>query len=273
MNPPTDVSFLNNHLNLIIFPTEACDFRCSYCYEDHAKNNGMRPEVVEGIRKLMSFRAPQLEELRIEWFGGEPLLRYDIMLNLMQYAQMLGEKNNFRVKGMATTNGYRLTQDRISGLISAGVSSYQITLDGDRDNHDKLRVRTNGKGTFNKIWENLICARHSDLDFSIIIRIHVNGNNKESVRSLLKNISNEMGGDSRFEIFPRFLSRLGGPNDHTLPITSDMGGIREFIASLFSFLTFTFIFLNERRFSHRACQFFFVSCKNSPAPKCNFFII
>jgi sulfatase maturation enzyme AslB (radical SAM superfamily) len=93
MNPSTDVPFLNNHPNLIISPAETYDFRCSYCYRDHAKNNGMRPEAAEGIRKGMSFRAPQLKELIKEKFGGEPLPGYDIMLDLMQYAQILGKKN------------------------------------------------------------------------------------------------------------------------------------------------------------------------------------
>ena len=60
-------------LNLILFPTENCNFRCTYCYETY--NGGLMPDaVVSGIKKLLVARAPDLDDLSIGWFGGEPLL-------------------------------------------------------------------------------------------------------------------------------------------------------------------------------------------------------
>jgi uncharacterized protein len=225
-------SVLNRHMELIIFPTEACNFRCTYCYEDHAKNNGMRPDVVKGIKNLMTARAQDLTGLMMHWFGGEPLLRYDIIFDIMHHAQKLQAMNGFNLDSEATTNGYMLTPERLKGLVSAGVGSYQITLDGPKEIHDQSRIKTNGLGSFDKIWGNIIDARNTKLDFSIKIRIHVTEKNKDDVRLLLRNISEEIGNDSRFSVFPRLLSRLGSPNDKNLPISSDLEDIPEYATSL-----------------------------------------
>ena len=60
-------------LHLVVLPTEACNFRCFYCYEDF-KLARMREDVVRGLERLLEARAPSLEHLSISWFGGEPLL-------------------------------------------------------------------------------------------------------------------------------------------------------------------------------------------------------
>ena len=63
----------NRELHLILLPTEACNFRCVYCYESFRLKR-MEPWVVEGIKRLLSRRAPDLRALSISWFGGEPPL-------------------------------------------------------------------------------------------------------------------------------------------------------------------------------------------------------
>ncbi len=223
------VETLNRRLELIILPTEGCDFRCLYCYEEHAKNGGMKPEVVESIRRLMTLRAPELEKLTIQWFGGEPTLRYDIMVDIMEHAQALRANSSGRISisSIATTNGYRLTSEKFDKLVSLGVTNYQITLDGDKEEHDKLRIRADGKGTFDVIWNNLEAMRKSDLNFTIMIRLHVNKNNEENMRSLLKKIAGEFGDDKRFIVYVRGLSRLGGQNDGLLPVLDDMKVVDE----------------------------------------------
>jgi uncharacterized protein len=220
----TIVETLNKRLELIILPTEGCNFNCTYCYEEHAKNGGMKPEVVESIRKLMSLRAPNLERLMIQWFGGEPTVRYDIMVDIMEHAQTLKANSGGRlsVSSIATTNAYLLTPDKFARLVSLGVTNYQITLDGDKEEHDKLRIRADGKGTFDVIWGNLVAMRESDLDFTVMIRLHVNKNNEESMRSLLQKIAKEFGDDKRFIVYVRALSQLGGQNDSSLPVLEDM---------------------------------------------------
>ncbi|MDE1868446.1 MAG: radical SAM protein [Candidatus Micrarchaeota archaeon] len=219
--------FLNKYLELIILPTEACNFRCDYCFEDHATDGGIRPDVVLGIKNLITKRAQDLERVTVQWYGGEPLLRYDAITDIMGHLQGLVNASGGRLSasGTATTNGYFLTAERLACLVKLGVTDYQITLDGNREEHDKLRKRADDAGTFNTIWRNLVAAHDTGLDFSIMVRLHVNRDNEKSMGSLLHRLYHDMGNDKRFTVYIRQLSRLGGPNDASLPITDSLDSV------------------------------------------------
>jgi len=77
--------FRSNYLNLIILPTEACNFRCTYCYETF-ENKKMPRSVVSGIKSLIDRRGEELDELEISWFGGEPLLALDVITEISKHA-------------------------------------------------------------------------------------------------------------------------------------------------------------------------------------------
>src|SRR5918992_3673907 len=67
-----------DRLSLIIMPTEKCNFRCIYCYEDFAR--GRMPAAVQrAVLRLVEREAPSLRTLRISWFGGEPLAAVEVI--------------------------------------------------------------------------------------------------------------------------------------------------------------------------------------------------
>ena len=76
--------FRNDQLQLILLPTEDCNFRCVYCYQNFEVGR-MRPQVVDGIKHLVERRIGSLRVLEIGWFGGEPLFAYDIVLGLSRF--------------------------------------------------------------------------------------------------------------------------------------------------------------------------------------------
>ena len=78
-------SLSSSSCELIILPTEKCNFRCTYCYEDFAIGK-MKIETVEAIKKFISARAPSLKFLTLSWFGGEPLLARDVIINIAKHA-------------------------------------------------------------------------------------------------------------------------------------------------------------------------------------------
>jgi uncharacterized protein len=212
---------INDQLELIILPTEQCNFRCKYCYEDF-KLTKIKREVVEGIKNLLTIRGPELVRLRIQWFGGEPLLCFDIIEELMEFVDRdMPHPTDFTLDSIMTTNGYLLDPAKLATLTNLGVKTFQISFDGDEDEHDKLRVSAAGGSTFAKIWNNLVQASKTDLDFSVMIRVHLNQNNYSSVSKFLERIASDLGADPRFTVFLRGLSRLGGPNDSSLPVLDD----------------------------------------------------
>ena len=210
---------LNRMLELIILPTEQCDCRCIYCAQEF-KVQKMLPQTVGGIKRLLENRIPELDKFTVQWFGGEPLLASDIIIDVMQHIQNLKSANNsdLNIIGMMTTNATHLKPKLLNTLTMLGVNNYQITLDGDKEYHDKLRVKANGIGTFDLIWDNLLAAHSTKCSFDIMMRLHVNKDNNDSMRRLLLRTKNEIGPDTRFSVYIRPLSKYGGPNDSKLPI-------------------------------------------------------
>lgn len=140
----------SRQLELILLPTEKCNFRCTYCYEDFAIGR-MGEEVITAIKSLIARRVQKLSALSISWFGGEPLLAKDIALDIGKYAHDMCFQNGVSFSGGFTTNGYHLDAGLLGELDKINHRTYQITLDGDEEFHDRTRVLANGRGTFKKI--------------------------------------------------------------------------------------------------------------------------
>lgn len=211
-------SMSNQNLHLIVLPTEGCNFRCTYCYEEFRLSR-MKREVREGLARFIQKRASNLKRLNLSWFGGEPLLAYDIILDLLHTVERVrAEKPDLEFVSEMTTNGYNLTVERFQELLGLGVTRYQISLDGPQAEHDKRRVKANGEGTFEQIWNNLLSFREIEGDFEVVLRLHVDRDNLFQIPSVIREIAENFGGDSRFKLFIRPISKLGGQNDEKLPI-------------------------------------------------------
>ncbi len=84
---------MNRRLELQILPTEQCNFRCVYCNQ-HYEIKRMTHETVNATKKLLDRRIPSLDYLNIQWFGGEPLAGYGIVLDIMSHTnRKIGETN------------------------------------------------------------------------------------------------------------------------------------------------------------------------------------
>lgn len=198
--------------SLILLPTEKCNFRCTYCYEDFAIGR-MRPNIVEAVKRLISNRISSIDRLSISWFGGEPLLASPILLDVGRHAFELCERNGVQFSAGLTTNGYLLRPELFEALLSIGHREYQITLDGDEEWHDKTRVLANRRPTFQQIWSNLQSCQVSSGDFSISLRLHVHQDNVESVKRLYGRLKEDLLRDARFGVYFHKVSNLS-PDSH-----------------------------------------------------------
>jgi uncharacterized protein len=215
----------------IILPTEKCNFRCTYCYEDFAIGK-MKPAVQSALERLMDRRIPELSRLSLSWFGGEPLVAKDVVLRLSKHASLQCRANGVTFSGGLTTNAYLLEPSLFEELVSYDQNFYQITLDGWGEEHDVVRRLANGKGTFERIWENLQYIGRSPEHFRIQLRIHVRRNNFHSVELLLKNIARTFGNDPRFYLDFEHLRDLGGEGgksiEHPLSLSEMRDAEKEF---------------------------------------------
>lgn len=193
-------AFTNSSLHLILFMTEQCNFRCVYCYEDFKLGN-IQDEVVTGVKNLISKRIPEIQHLAISYFGGEPLMNKTGVLDMTTWAKELCDEHNVIYHGNITTNGYSLDKKTFENIFNGGISEYQITIDGDKVSHDKLRPTINGKTTFDKIVKNIKMMAESTYNFECIVRLNVSDSNFEGVKSFLKNEASSIFlNDKRFKI-------------------------------------------------------------------------
>lgn len=207
MNSEIANSLTNDILSLCILPTEQCNFRCTYCYESF-KLGKMSEDTVNAIVKLVTKRAPTLKKLKIEWFGGEPLLAKDIVLYLSKQFQELSNKYEFEYFGSMTTNGYFLNKKLFQELVELGIHSYQISLDGSKEIHNKTRVLMNKEGTFDKIWKNLLEIKEFKSDFNLTVRVHYFQENLQEIKDFAHTLNKTFQEDERFTIFYRNISNL-----------------------------------------------------------------
>lgn len=201
-------------LQLIILPTEKCNFRCTYCYETFEVGKMKRP-TIEAIKKLIDARIERqsLDALSLSWFGGEPLLAKEIVAEVSEYAQRHYDNGSLKYfAGDLTTNAYLLDVATLERLVRARQTAFQISLDGFGAGHDATRKYASGKGTFDVIWKNLLAAKRSSLEYQITIRCHLTRENSASMSELTENICREFSGDKRFSIFIKPIENLGGPN-------------------------------------------------------------
>ncbi len=156
-------------MQVTILPTMNCNLACDYCFENDVRENGiMKPEMVsltiDWLTKRLSAIRPR--ELHLTFFGGEPLLHpkaiREISKSLWEVCASLQVSMAF---GMVT-NGVLLTSAFVDELIPFGFRWMKITFDGDRDAHNRKRIKHNREGTFDIIYDNL-CQIAGKLKLSI----------------------------------------------------------------------------------------------------------
>lgn len=214
-------SFLNDRLHLILLPTERCNFRCTYCYEDFSIGR-MSEATIQGVKRLIDRRLDGLHDLIISWFGGEPMLARVVVEEISEYiVHAVANRPNLHYGASMTTNGYLLDIPAVERLTGLGISEFQISLDGPEPIHDRTRVRANGKGSFRQIWGNLLAIRDETAPVNIILRVHLTPNNLPVIPEFLVQIRKTFLWDRRFKVLLKPVEHLGGPNDATMEIIPD----------------------------------------------------
>ncbi len=152
--------YLNNKVKMITLQvTQQCNLRCEYCaYSGNYLNRShMNARMTfEAARKSIDFiikRSRNVESINIGFYGGEPLLEFDLMKKCINYAKEEAEGKN--VTFSFTTNGTLFTKE-ILDFLNANDVVITISLDGPKEIHDKSRkFAVSGCGTFEKVSKNL----------------------------------------------------------------------------------------------------------------------
>lgn len=155
---------------LTLQPTLDCNFRCTYCYEEH-KNSTLDDDTVEKLLKFVDNITKRVNRLEVGWFGGEPLLQIDKIIDLTNKFKEICKRNKCDYRALMTTNGYLLSDRIIEQIDNLCIKNIQITLDGPERCHDKQRPLIDGTGTFHKIKENVLNLLSKNVN--LVLRINI----------------------------------------------------------------------------------------------------
>lgn len=167
--------FSGNHVGLTIAPTMACNFRCPYCYEKGKEYATMTPETIAQMKKYIQNLKNSYKCIHITWYGGEPLMAFDIIKELMEEVYQNFDKKY--VSSGAVSNGYLLTENIVSDLKSLNINCIQITIDGPPEIHNTRRCLPSGDDTFYVILNNLKKALELYPELHVSIRVNVDKSN------------------------------------------------------------------------------------------------
>ncbi len=213
----------SNDLVITILPAETCNFRCPYCYEK-LRDQVMPPSVQEDIIAFVGHLSKDIKSLHIAWYGGEPTLAKRTVIRLMSELAIIAQERNIAFDGRMTTNGFLLTSQNFESFIQHGIRFFQVTIDGPKDEHDRLRVLHNGRGTFDRIWNNLREIKKIDGDFLFRIRANFHRENIQSMYRFIDLFTDDFGDDHRFLLAFRSIWK-GEFQENDLPICSIMEGM------------------------------------------------
>ncbi len=131
-----------------------CNLRCKYCEYCVAKQGSfgktrtkMSPEVALTAVDFLLSESRNSDTIFFSFFGGEPLLNFPTIKSIVEYAQEGAESRGKKVKFFIETNGTLFNQEIIS-FIKENEVEVQVSLDGDKKTHDKMRVFPNGRGSY-----------------------------------------------------------------------------------------------------------------------------
>lgn len=180
----------STYFGIIINPTLDCNLRCWYCYEDHRAGTLMKEEVLTSIFHLIDRKVeePELKELNISFFGGEPLMVFrTVVLPLLEYGSVRCVEKNIGFSSNFTTNGVLLTDEVVHALQKMQFCkpiTFQITLDGNRESHDAVRFTHGNKPTYDLIVKHIHAALFAN--FKVGVRFNYTINNIDTFVDVIK---------------------------------------------------------------------------------------
>lgn len=126
-------------------------------------------------RRLVHFllrKASEHSSIHIHWFGGEPMLEYQVLLNLAHEISKKLSLCGVAFDHSITTNGTLISSYVAQRLKQVGITHVQVTLDGDRVSHDSLRIKPGGEGSFNAVLDGILAC--SQAGIPVYIRVNLN---------------------------------------------------------------------------------------------------
>ncbi|MBQ3523356.1 MAG: thioether cross-link-forming SCIFF peptide maturase [Clostridia bacterium] len=139
---------------LCLHVAHTCNLNCSYCFASQGKYHGERAlmsfEVGKRALDFLIENSGTRHNLEVDFFGGEPLMNWNVVKELVAYARVQEKIHNKNFRFTLTTNGV-LIDDEVIDFCNKEMSNVVLSLDGRPEVHDRLRVDYMGRGSYDLI--------------------------------------------------------------------------------------------------------------------------
>ena len=176
---------------LCLHIAHTCNLNCSYCFASQGKYHGDRAVMsLEVGKRALDFlieNSGSRRNLEVDFFGGEPLMNFDVVKQLVAYAREIEKKHKKNFRFTLTTNGV-LIDDDVIDFANREMSNVVLSLDGRKEIHDRFRVDYSGAGSWEKIvpkFQKLVEARGGKDYYMRGTFTHANPDFLEDIKQML----------------------------------------------------------------------------------------
>ena len=139
-----------------------CNLACKYCFASQGDYGGVKRELMsfDVAKRAVDFliaMSGTRQHCEIDFFGGEPLLNWDVVKQTVEYVESIQAAHNKIFKLTLTTNGVLLTQDKIDYVNEHNISLV-LSIDGREEVHNRMRPSAGGTDTYKTVAKNLVNA-------------------------------------------------------------------------------------------------------------------
>ncbi len=183
---------------LCLHVAHTCNLNCSYCFASQGKYHGERAimslDVAKRALDFLIENSGTRRNLEVDFFGGEPLMNFQMLKDLVAYAREIEKKHNKNFRFTLTTNGV-LIDDDVIDFANREMSNVVLSLDGRKEVHDRYRVDYAGNGRLEKIvpkFQKLVNARDGKNYYMRGTFTHANPDFLEDIKVMLDLGFNEL---------------------------------------------------------------------------------
>jgi len=157
---------------LCLHVSHDCNLRCKYCFASQGDFKGERSlmslEVGKRALEFLIKNSGNRRNLEVDFFGGEPLMNFDVVKELVYYGRELEKNNNKHFRFTITTNGVLLDDDKID-FINEHMDNVVLSLDGRKSVNDNMRKTVNDQGSYDIITSKFkaLIDRRRDKDYYV----------------------------------------------------------------------------------------------------------
>ena len=139
---------------LCLHVAHTCNLTCDYCFASQGKYQGERALMSFDVGKqaldFLIAHSGSRKNLEVDFFGGEPLMNWEVVKKLVAYARQQEPIHNKKFRFTLTTNGMLLNEE-VDDFLNKEMHNVVLSLDGRKEIHDRLRRTVGGKGSYDVI--------------------------------------------------------------------------------------------------------------------------